>query len=87
MLVDKDSFDRFPMIARQARFAPWCAHHKRAATPRAVMGNRPSVGFCGPPDALRSLPDAGASRYEPRLPGGPQNPIKWVFISEHWYQP
>ena len=41
MLVDNDSFDRFPLTARQARFAPWCAHHKWTATQRAVKGNRP----------------------------------------------
>jgi hypothetical protein len=23
-LPDKDPFDRIPLIARQARFAPWC---------------------------------------------------------------
>ncbi|MDH5412313.1 MAG: hypothetical protein OEY16_13075, partial [Alphaproteobacteria bacterium] len=60
-------------------------HHKRSATPRAAMGNRPPVGPGGPPGALRPLPDAGASRREPRLPGGPPGPITWVFISEPWY--
>ncbi len=31
-LADKDPFDRLPLTARQARFAPWCEHHKRTAT-------------------------------------------------------
>jgi hypothetical protein len=43
MLADIDPFDRFPLPARQARFAPWCFHHKRTATQRADKGSRPSV--------------------------------------------
>ncbi|MCK5273571.1 MAG: hypothetical protein KAR37_02900, partial [Alphaproteobacteria bacterium] len=42
-LVDIDSFDRFPLPAGKARFAPWCAYRKRSAMPRAVKGKRPSA--------------------------------------------
>ncbi len=62
------------------------AHRKRAATRRADNGNRPPVGRGGPPGALRSLPDAGASRRGPRLPGGPPRAIKWVIINAPWYK-
>ena len=85
MLVDNDSFDRFPLFARQARFAPWCLHHKRDATPRANKGNRPPVGLCGPPGRRGPQGDAPASGKGRNAPGGPQSPIKWVIISEHWY--
>ncbi len=56
-----------PLVRRPSRRG--AAHHKRSATPRAVKENRPSVGHGGPPGALRPLPDAGASRRGPRLPG------------------
>jgi hypothetical protein len=62
------------------------ALHKRSATPRAVKGSRPSVVPNGPPGVLRPLPDAGASRCGPRLPGGPLDIIKWVTINEPWYK-
>ena len=52
------------------------AHHKRAATRRAVKGTRPSVGRNGLLGALRCLPDARASRCAPRLPRRPFRPIK-----------
>jgi hypothetical protein len=63
------------------------AHHKRAATPRAVKDNRPSVARGGPPGALRPLLDAGASRRGPLLPGGPPCAIKWIIINDPWYYP
>ncbi len=63
------------------------AHLKRTATQRAVKGNRPPVARGGPPGALRPLPDAGATRPPPRLPGEPPRAIKWVIISAPWYTP
>ena len=44
------------------------------------------MGPSGPPCALQSLPDAGASRRGPRLPGGLLGPIKWVIINAPWYK-
>ena len=53
MLADNDPFDRFSLFARQARFAPWCWHHKRSATPRADKGKRPAVARGAPPRAIK----------------------------------
>jgi hypothetical protein len=72
-----------PPVRRGARRG--VAHHKRTATQRVVKGSRPPVARGGPPGALRPLPDAGASRRGPRLPGGSPCAIKWVIISDPWY--
>ena len=74
-----------PFVRRGSRRG--AAHHKRSTTQRTGKGNRPSVARGGPPGALRTLPDAGASRRGPRLPGGPPRAIKWVIINDHWYKP
>jgi len=60
-------------------------YRKRSATQRAVKQTRPAVARGGPPGALRPLPDAWASRREPRLPGGPPRAIRWVIINAPWY--
>jgi hypothetical protein len=73
-----------PLVRRGSRRG--AAYHKRVATQRAVKGSRPSVARRGPPGALRPLPDAGASRRRPRLPGGPPRAIKWVIINDPWYK-
>jgi len=41
----------------QERFAPWCRHHKRAATHPVVNLSRPSVAVGERPAASRRLPD------------------------------
>ena len=74
----------WPLVRRGSRRG--AGRHKRAATQPAAKGSRPPVGLRGPPDALRLLPDAGASRREPRLPGEPRSPIKWVIINGPWYK-
>ena len=61
-----------PLVRRGSRRG--AVHHKRTTTQPAGKGNRPAVGLRGPPGALRPLPDAGASRREPRLPGRAATP-------------
>ncbi len=53
----------------QERFAPWCVHHKRAATPPVENLSRPPVAVGERPAASRRLPDGTASRRAALLTG------------------
>jgi hypothetical protein len=46
----------------------------------------PEAGISGPPAALRTACGGLAPPRSTRLTGGPDIPVKWVFISAGWYK-
>ena len=86
MLVDNDTFDRFPLSAGQARFAPWCRTPQAERNAASGQGKAASGGALRPAGCVAALDRWQASLRGPRLPGGPQSPIKCVIINEHWYR-
>jgi hypothetical protein len=86
MLVDNDSFDRVPLIARQERFAPWCCSPQAERDAASGQGNLASGGARQPSGCVAALARCrDIVAHGPRLPGGLPRSIKWVIISEHWY--